>query len=109
MSISAYQQAEPLDADGLYDLSTLHRVAGQVEEALAASQRILDATPTHLFGLHATAEAYVQLGDTARAREHYQAVLDSWADEQASPRSEYQMRPAMMPMIYQAAEAFLGN
>lgn len=109
MSITAYEQAEPLDADGLYDLSTLYRLAGRTDEAIAASQRILDATPTHLFGLQAAGEAHAQLGDSAQAGEYFQAILDNWDSEQASPRVAYQMRPAMMPMIRRTAEEFLAN
>ncbi len=109
MSISAYQQAEPLDPDGLYDLSTLLRISGQADEALAASERILEDTPTHLFGLQAAAEAHAQLGDTTRAREYFQSIVDNWADEQTIPRPAYQGRPAMMPMIWRTAEAFLAN
>lgn len=109
MSISAYEQAEPLDADGLYHLSTLHRLADQPDQALAASQRILDVAPTHLFGLYEQAEAHLALGDTAQAGEFFQAVLDNWDDEQAAARPAYQMHPAVMPTIRQTAEDFAND
>jgi len=105
MSISAYEQAEPLDADGLYHLATLQRMSGDGTAALATAQRILADTPTHLFGLSEAGEAALVLGDTAQAREYFQAVIDNWADEQAISRPAYQMHPAVMPTIRGTAEA----
>jgi len=109
MSISAYEQAEPLDADGLYHLSTLQRMSGDAESALATAQRILEDTPTHLFGLSEAGEAALALGDSALAREYFQAVLDNWAAEQAVARPAYQMHPAVMPTIRGTAEANVGG
>jgi len=105
MSISAYEQAEPLDADGLYHLATLQRMSGDAATALTTAQRILEETPTHLFGLSEAGEAALALGDTAQAREYFQAVLDNWAEEQAISRPAYQMHAAVMPSIRGTAEA----
>jgi len=109
MAISAYQQAEPLDADGLYHLSTLHRLSDDPASALEAAQRILDETPTHLFGLSEAGEASLALGDTTAATGYFQAVLDNWAEEQAVARPAYQMHPAVMPTIRGTAEANTGG
>ncbi|HKK94475.1 MAG TPA: zinc ribbon domain-containing protein [Longimicrobiales bacterium] len=109
MAISAYEQAEPLTPDGLYHLSTLHRLSDDPASALEAAQRILDETPTHLFGLSEAGEASLALGDTAAATEYFQAVLDNWADEQAVARPAYQMHPAVMPTIRGTAEANTGG
>jgi len=109
MAISAYEQAEPLTADGLYHLSTLYRLSDDPASALEVAQRILDETPTHLFGLSEAGEASLALGDTAAATEYCQAVLDNWADEQAVARPAYQMHPAVMPTIRGTAEANTGG
>jgi tetratricopeptide (TPR) repeat protein len=109
MAVAAYEQAEPLDADGLYHLSTLHRLSDDPGAALETAQRILTETPTHLFGLSEAGEASLALGDAEAAQGYFQAVLDNWADEQAIPRPAYQMHPAVMPTIRQSAEANAGG
>ena len=109
MATAAYEQAEPLDADGLYHLATLQRLSDQPGSALETAQRILEDAPTHLFGLSEAGEASLALGNTEEAQGYFQAVLDNWADEQAIARPAYQMHPAVMPTIRQAAEANAGG
>jgi hypothetical protein len=109
MAISAYQQAEPLDADRLYHLSTLHRVANQPGLALSTAQRILDETPTHLFGLYEAAEAQLMLGDTAAATGLFGQILENWEAEQGVGRQEYELHARAMPTIRQTAEELAGN
>ncbi|MDT8368110.1 MAG: zinc ribbon domain-containing protein [Longimicrobiales bacterium] len=109
MATAAYEQAEPLEADGLYHLSTLQRLSGDPESAVETARRIVDETPTHLFGLSEMAEATLALGDTARAREYFQAVLDNWAAEQAIARPAYQMHPAVMPSLRESADSGARN
>jgi tetratricopeptide (TPR) repeat protein len=109
MAVAAYEQAEPLDPDGLYHLSTLQRLSDDPGSALETAQRILDETPTHLFGLSEAGEASLALGNTEDAQGFFQAVLDNWAAEQAIARPAYQMHPAVMPTIRQTAEANAGG
>jgi tetratricopeptide (TPR) repeat protein len=109
MAVAAYEQAEPLDPDGLYHLSTLQRLSDDPASALETAQRILDETPTHLFGLSEAGEASLALGNASEAQGYFQAVLDNWANEQAVARPAYQMHPAVMPTIRQTAEANAGG
>jgi len=109
MAVAAYEQAEPLDADGLYHLSTLQRLSDDPAAALETARRILAETPTHLFGLSEAGEASLALGEEAQAQEYFQAILDNWADEQAIARPAYQMHPAVMPAIRATAEANAGG
>lgn len=109
MAIAAYEQAEPLDADGLYHLSTLQRMSGDPESALGTAERILEDNPTHIFGLSEAGEALLAAGDTARAREYFAGVLENWAEELGTTRDEYALHTQTMPGIRQRAEEVAGG
>lgn len=99
MAIQAYANAEPLDADGLFHLSTLERTAGDFATAIVTADRGLEIMPDHLLVLYAKGEAQMELADTAGARETFQTLLDVWAVERASGNEDYQAHINMLPEI----------
>lgn len=109
MAIQAYQGAVPLDADGLFHLSTLHRTSGDLTSAEATAQEGLAADPDHLLLLYAAAEVARELGDLEAARGYYQAVLDNYDAEMASGLLEYELHGNQMPTIRSDAESYLAG
>jgi hypothetical protein len=109
MGITAYRQAGPLDADGLYHLSLLEAAAGQNDAALATADQILAQNPSHLLGLAAAASAAAQRGDSATARGYHQRFLQHFETEQAKTLPEYRDHAQVLPEYRRSAEAFLGR
>jgi hypothetical protein len=109
MGISAYRQAGELDADGLYHLSVLESAAGQGPAARATAERVLAASPTHLLGLAAAAEASVQMGDSAAARDFYRRFLENFDQENAKQLPEYLDHARVLPEYRRSAEALLAG
>jgi len=89
MATQAYQSSEPLDADGLYHLSLIQAVGGDYAASATTAKRILDASPTHLLGLAALAEASAAGGDSAAARTAWGTFLDNLESERAKSLTEY--------------------
>lgn len=109
MAIQAYQSAEPLDADGIYHLSLIHAVAGDYEAAIGAANRILSASPTHLLGLAALAEASAASGDTAAARTAWRTFLDNLESERAKGLIEYADHEPILETYEETARAMAGS
>lgn len=109
MSIAAYERARPLNADGLFHLSVLQRMALQPEEALATAEEALAAHPDHLLALSAAAGAAADLGREERARELYGTLLEVWDAEMAKGLEEYELHSRMLPDLRAEAEAYLGG
>lgn len=109
MSVAAYERARPLDADGLFHLSVLQRMALQAEEALATAEEALAAHPDHLLNLAAAGGAAADLGQDERARELYGRMLEVWDDEIAKQLDEYMLHESMLPDLRAEAEAYLGG
>lgn len=107
MAIAAYDRARPLDEDGLFHLSVLHRTATDEEAALNTAREGLAEHPDHLLLLSAAGEAARQLGDTAAARRHFERLLRVWEEERASGREEYRAHQELLPRIRDDARAFL--
>jgi len=109
MALNAYEQAEPLDNDGLFHLSLLHRVAGDPEQALADAQQVLDNDPNHILGLVAAAEACVDLGRPDDAAGYYRHILEVIDSETARGLPEYGAHETIMQSARSDAEAFLAG
>jgi len=109
MALGAYEQAQPLDHDGLFHLSLLNHAAGNVEDALANAQQILDDDPDHVLALAAAAEAERAMGDTTAATEHYQHLLDVFDAQQGRALPEYEDHQQTMTAVKSEAEAFLAG
>jgi hypothetical protein len=108
MALGAYEQAQPLDHDGLFHLSLLNRVAGDLDTALGAAQRILADEPNHVLGLTAAAEAVAEMGRLDEARQYYTHLLEAIDSEIARGLPEYQAHDVIMESARRDAEAFLA-
>lgn len=109
MALSAYERAQPLDHDGLFHLSLLNRVAGNLDAALANAEQVLADDPNHILALSAAAEAAVEMGRTDDAREYYRHLLEMIDPELERGLPEYVAHQAIMASVRSDAEAFLGG
>lgn len=109
MAIAAYERAVPLDDDGLFHLSLLHRAAAEYEASLAAAESGLAGNPDHLLNLSAAAEASLELGRLEEGRSYYRRMLDAWDREVATGRAEYEEHSPLLRLIREDAEALLGG
>ncbi len=109
MAVQAYQQAGPLDADGLYHLSILQAASSDLDGALSTAKLILDTTPDHLLGLAAAAEAASQLGDDAAARGYWQRYIQVYDAEKQKPIQEYLDHARILPDYLETARALAGG
>lgn len=107
MAIQAYQQAQPLDADGYYHLSLLQRTGGQADSALATARSALEAAPDHLLLLSAAAEAAQALGREFEAREYYARVVAVYEVERAKSLPEYEAHSRQLPNLLEEARALM--
>lgn len=107
MAILAYQEAAPLDADGLFHLSTLLRESDQVAQAGAAAGEALAANPRHLLGLYAAARAARRAGDLSAAGEFYSRIIEAWEREMRTGAPEYEAHAGMLAAAREEAERFL--
>lgn len=109
MALQAYENAEPLDADGYYHLSLLHSVGGDYRMAQTTAEKILATAPNHLLGLGAAASAARSIGDDATARKYYQRFLSAFDAESKQTLKEYQDHANMLPQLKQQAEEFTAR
>ncbi len=109
MSISAYEQAKPLDTDGMYHLSILQRLGGDAAGALATAEEVLADNPDHLLNLAAAAQAARELGDDAKARQYYQHMLDVWETQMASGNDDYAQHTNIMDTLHGEAQTYLAG
>lgn len=108
MALGAYERAMPLDHDGLFHLSLLNRVAGDLDAALADAQQILADDPNHVLGLVAAAEATSEMGRLDDARQYYQHILDVIDSETPRALPEYEAHEVIMESARSDAQAFLA-
>jgi tetratricopeptide (TPR) repeat protein len=109
MAIMAYEQAAPLDDDGLYHLSLLQAAAGRGADARATAETILARQPNHLLALAAAAEAAQAAGDIAAARDYFRRFLDNYDAEKDRPLPEYQDHGRILPDYQRAAKELVGR
>lgn len=109
MAIQAYDMASPLDADGLYHVSLIHSVGGDYGAGRAVAERILQASPTHLLGLAALAEAALGEGDSAAARGAWSRYLENLDAEKAKALTEYLDHAPILGNYEQDAKRLLGR
>jgi tetratricopeptide (TPR) repeat protein len=109
MALGAYERAVPLDNDGLFHLSLLNRVAGNLEAALGNATQALDIDPNHILALTAAAEASVELGRTEDAAGYYRHLLDMLDAETARDLPEYVSHEQIMASVRVDAQAFLAG
>lgn len=109
MALTAYQNAEPLDADGLYHLSVLQLYAGDAAGASASADQVLTADPVHLLGLHAAATAALARNDSGAARRFYQRLIDAYPTQRTRDLPEYRDHARLLPELETEARAFLRD
>jgi cytochrome c-type biogenesis protein CcmH/NrfG len=107
--LAAYVKAEPQDADAHNLLGFSLRNLGRLKESLVAYRRALELDPGHLGAHEYIGEAYVQLGDLARARVHLEALVRlcpsgcSELDDLRASLAAAGARPAASPPAARAA------
>jgi len=106
-AIAAYQQLEPLDADGLFHLAALQLAAGDDRAARVSANRILINAPDHLLGLVAAAQASEESAPQVAVRlwQHYLDVYDA----QQGREPEYTHHQQMFPATNERARAFIAS
>ena len=107
MALQAYQNAEPLDADGHYHLSLLQSFGGDAKAARTTAEKILATQPNHLLALAAAADAARAAGDNAAARGFYQRFLSAYDTESKAQKQEYLDHGNMLPELKKIAEGFV--
>lgn len=105
MTIQAYGNVTPLDADARLHIGLVHLNLGQPDGALAQADTIARASRTHLFAAALRAQAAAQRGDAALARRAYQEFLRNEASERARNLPEYQQHTALLDEVHTAAQA----
>lgn len=107
--LAAHAKAEPQDADVHNLLGFSLRNLGRLNESLVAYRRALELDPGHLGAHEYIGEAYVQLGDLARARAHLEALIRlcpsgcSELDDLRASLAAAGARPAASPPAARAA------
>jgi hypothetical protein len=109
MALGAYDQAQPLDNDGLFHLSLLNRVAGNLDAALANATQALSIDPNHVLALSAAAEAAAEMGRMEDAAAYYRHLLDVLDAEIARGLPEYVAHATIMESVRADAQAFLAG
>jgi hypothetical protein len=107
MAIAAYDRARPLDADGHFHVSLLHRTGLDFEQALVEALAGLEQYPDHILNLSAAAEASAELGDTASARLHFARLLEVYDAEAQRDIDDYVSHAVLLPQMRNEARAFL--
>ena len=87
MAIAAYDLIPVLSLDDRFHLSLLHAQAGDGTAALLVAEAGLAVRPTHLLCL--AAAAAILLDDEAKARAHYQTLVDVYEEESRADLVEY--------------------
>jgi tetratricopeptide (TPR) repeat protein len=109
MALGAYERAQPLDNDGLFHLSLLNRVAGNLDEALANAVQALGVDPNHVLALTAAAEATAEMGRTDEAAGYYRRILAVIDTETARALPEYLAHERILESVQNDAAAFLAG
>ena len=89
MAIASYDRILALSLDDRFHLSLLYATAEDGASALAVAEAGLAVRPTHLLCLAAAAEGALLIGDDAKARAHYQTLVDVYEEEVQAELVEY--------------------
>jgi len=104
MALMAYEQAAPLDDDGLYHLSLVQLAGQQLADARATAERILNGNANHLLALSVAAQAATAAGDSTAARQYYARILAAFPSESTRDLPEYRDHSRVFPEIRAEAE-----
>lgn len=103
MALAAYDMVDDIDLDGRYHVALLHLVNGDARAAREEAGRILEAVPTHLFGLYTAAQAEEMIGNRDGAAPLYRSFLENYEAELATRRSEYVDHAQVLPAMREEA------
>lgn len=109
MGVQAYENARPLDNDGLFHLAMIHNAAGNHAAARTAGEQILEDSPDHLLGLAIAAEAALGAGDDAAARDYFGRYIDVYDTQVARDLTEYLDHAQILPEYLAAARNVTGR
>lgn len=104
MALMAYEQAAPLDDDGLYHLALVQLAGQQLADARATAQNILERNPNHLLALSVAADAASAAGDSAAAKQFYTRIVQAYPAESTRDLPEYRDHARILPDIQAEAE-----
>ena len=107
MALAAYDRARPLNLDGLFHLSLLHRTGGDHAAALATAEEALAQDPDNLLNLSAAAEAARGLGDADAARAYADRFLEAYDRERAKALPDYEAHGELLQRFRDSAAS--GN
>lgn len=91
LAVECYVKAleqRPDDPDVLTDLGACRHALGQNTEAIAAFEKALAADPSHIVAKFNLGIVFANLGDTARARQWWEKLLDENPPEDLRDRVE---------------------
>lgn len=109
MALSAYDMAQPLDADGWYHLSVLQRANADFKSSLATAQDALKTNADHLLLVAAQAEAAEGLGDTTAAKKYWQHFLDIFDKQRSMGLEEYTAHEGVLESSRAHARQVVGG
>jgi Double zinc ribbon len=109
MTIQAYGNAQPLDADARLHIGMIHLLLGNPAGATAEADTIARESRTHLFGLLLRARAAEAANNTAAARQAYTQMVDVWDAERAKNLGEYGQHEAVLTQARAAARQLIGR
>ena len=96
MTIQAYAQVTPIDADARLHIGMINLVMNEPDKARAQADSITRSAPTHLFGPLLKAEAATKAGRTADAKAAWRTFLANYDAEMRKNLDEYQQHQAML-------------
>ena len=90
MALAAFDLAQPLDADGRYDLGRIAEVAGLADLARAQADTILASHRDHLLGLALASSVARMRGDARSGADYDRRLVSAESREMARGLPEYQ-------------------
>lgn len=109
MTIQAYGNAQPLDADARLHIGMVHLILQNPAGAKAEADTIARESRTHLFAAILKARAAEAENNTAATRQAYTQMVDNWDAERAKNLAEYGQHEAVLTQARAAARQLLGR
>lgn len=109
MTIQAYANVTPLDADARLHLGLVQLALGNYAAADAQADSIASVARTHLFASLLRIRAAEQRGDPAAARRHYATLLQNYDAERARRAAEYDQHDAILVEARNQARNLAGT
>jgi hypothetical protein len=104
MTIQAYAQVSPLDADARLHIGMVHMAMGNAAGATAQADSIVRQSRTHLFGPLLKVRVAEAANNATALRQAYQTFLANWTAERAKNLPEYEQHATMLNELHTAAQ-----